>query len=135
MTKLLDVVLESAWWRYSVEEIWNKLEYNKDLQQIIQWRMGNQDRQERIQRRDEAKHRWRARNALRMELGDDQGDWWDTELQEHRAMDYMMMNLGIYDDMEIGEEHESSMDENIRFEVDEALEHAFLDKCLKEWVT
>ena len=145
VTKLLDVVLETAWWRYSVEEVWNKLEYNKELQRIIQWRIGNQrldermmiafqDRQERIQRRDEAKQRWRARNALRMEpmeLGGGQGDWWDTEFHEHEAINSMMVNLGIYDDMEIGEDHKSIIDESFGLEVDEALEHAFLDRMLE----
>ena len=128
-----------------MEEVWNKLEYNKELQKIIQWRIGNQrldermmiafqDRQERIQRRDEAKQRWRARNALRMEpmeLDGGQGDWWDTEFHEHEAINSMMVNLGIYDDMEIGEDHESIIDESFGLEVDEALEHAFLDRMLE----
>ena len=128
-----------------MEEVWNKLEYNKELQKIIQWRIGNQrldermmiafqDRQERIQRRDEAKQRWRARNALRMEpmeLDGGQGDWWDTEFHEHEAINSMMVNLGIYDDMEIEDDHESSIDESFGLEVDEALEHAFLDRMLE----
>ena len=74
-TMVMEYVLEKAWWKYMVEDIWKMLVDNKELQRIMTWRMTNQrqdenmlgrflDRQERLQRREEAQRKWRKNRSL-----------------------------------------------------------------------
>ena len=126
-----------------VENMWKMLANNKELQRIMAWRMTNQreeenkiarysDRQERLQRRDMAQRRWREKRSLveePMEIGVKE-DWQEMEIHEHKAMELMMMNLGIIDDMELGEVYDDEM--LVAMDFDEEMEHSYLDTILKE---
>ena len=140
---VMEHVLEKAWWNYMVEDMWKMLANNKELQRIMSWRMTNQrkdenmlakylERQERLQRREMAQRRWREQRSLveePMEIGVKE-DWQEMEIHEHKAMELMMMNLGIIDDMELGEGYDDEM--LVAMDFDEESEHSYLDRMLQE---
>ena len=116
--------LEKIWWTSLVEDTWQIISNNQDLQRVIQWRMNNQrqeeklllnsiKRLERIQRSKEASERWldnwkykQKEKVMEMEICE---DWCIVEYQEHKALEAMMTNLDIWEVMEV-ESGESGCD-------------------------
>ena len=107
VTGIMDEIVDKAWWKFRVENVWNIIRNEKDIQKVMIWRIDNQrqeerlmvnfrSRQERLHQRDEAKRKWRERRLNQldreqpMELGFSDDAWMVQEEQEHAAMDGMM---------------------------------------------
>ena len=68
-----------------------------------------------------------------MEIGEALEHWVETEMHEHKAMELLMVNLGIIDDMEVGEMIDVKDDElQVDMAFDEEMEHNYLDRILEE---
>ena len=147
VTGITDEMMDKAWWRFRVEDVWNTIRYEKDIQKVIIWRIENRRqeerlmvnftrRQERIQLRDEAQRKWREKRQEQMakedpmELGSIEDDWMVQEEQEHAAMDGMMAALELHDDMVL----EDELDDNNATMMDwsDEMDHEYLDRLLAE---
>ena len=107
---------------------------NNELQRIMTWIITNQrqeekmlarysNRQERLQRREMAQRRWKEKRFLMeepMEIGGMVG-WEEMEIHEHKAMELLMKNLGIIDDLDIELDDEEMLG---ALAFDEEMEHS-----------
>ena len=139
---VMEHVLEKAWWTYIVEDMWKMLVNNNELQRIMTWRMTNQrqeekmlarysNRQERLQRSQIAQRRWKEKRFLMeepMEIGG-MDDWQEVEIHELKAMELLMKNLGIIDDIDLEQEDEEML---VDLTFDDEMEHSYLDRMMEE---
>ena len=143
----MDEMIDKAWWRFRVEDVWNNIRLEKEIQKVMVWRIDNQrqeermmvnftSRQERLQLRDEGKRKWREKRLKQlakedpMELGSNEDDWMVQEEQEHAAMDGMMAALELYDDMVL--EDDPDGDNATMMDWNDDMEHEYLDRLLAE---
>ena len=146
VTGIMDEMVDKAWWKFRVENVWNIIRNEKDIQKVMIWRIDNQrqeerlmvnfrSRQERLHQRDEAKRKWRERrldeldSEQPMELGFSDDAWKVQEEQEHAAMDGMMATLELNDDMVLEDEPDGS---NPTMDWSDAMDHEYLDRLLAE---
>ena len=90
------------------------------------------ERQERLQKREMTQRGWREKMSWveePMDIGVME-DWHEMEIHEHKVMEQLMTNLGITEDMELGDVHGDEMLVDLAF--DEEMENSFLDRFLEE---
>ena len=138
---MIETIIDQAWWRFKVEDIWKRIEMDGELKRVIMWRLENlnlenkllvraQEKKERLLRKEEARKQWWERRSLQEEQMDTCSDWKVIENHEHEALNNLMRDLGMDDDME-----DTVMDfaDNKKEHVtnfDEELEHSYLDEII-----
>ena len=48
VTGIMDEMMDKAWWRFRVEDVWNTIRYEKEIQKVIIWRIENRRQEERL---------------------------------------------------------------------------------------